>query len=102
MDPALARLGDIEAATSGVPGVSASDRAQVLLWPAGWGLNKKERAAAEGWAKSALVLDPSLTVDLKVFPPSVKELTDSLRAAGFKTVMLTLTGLPEGASASLD
>lgn len=99
---ALAGLARIAAMQDGATHVRAPDRVRLCLWRAAVFLAGNDRASATTAAHDALVIDPALTVDLKVFPPPVKSLVEQVRARGLGSIRVTLTGLPRDASITVD
>ncbi len=84
-----------------LPSVPTAERIRALLWRAAiyQALND---AKAPSQAAAALALDPGLSVDLAVFPPSVHQLVESARAAGLPSAKVAIQTTPRNATILID
>lgn len=82
MPTALDVLGEIKGLLETLPDAKPNERAGVQLWRAAVYVALGDQTRARAEATAALSYDPTLVVDLAVFPPSVKTLVDSIRTAG--------------------
>ncbi|HVO30843.1 MAG TPA: hypothetical protein VMV18_08905, partial [bacterium] len=99
---ALDRFGALASLYDRTPGVPVADRVRLLLWRTAVFLALKDEAQAESEALAALTLNPELKVDLNEFRPSVKDMVDRIRARGLHTATVMVTGLPAGATVTVD
>lgn len=99
---ALDRLAAVQALHERASGISTDERIKLLLWRTAVFLALGDRPKAEAEARGALILSPSLQVDLSVFRPSVKSLVDEIRAAGLPSATILFSGTPPGADVKID
>lgn len=99
---ALERLGALQALQERTQAFPITERVRILLWRTAVFLALKDDAQAETEALAALTLIPDVKVDLNEFRPSVKDAVDRVRARGFRTVTVVVSGLPPGGILELD
>lgn len=95
----LARIDRLHGHTRFVP---TEQRIRLLLWRATVHLAQGDTNTAEQRVRAALALDPSASIDPRVFPPSVRKLAESVNGEGFRRVQLRVTGAPEGSVVLVD
>lgn len=99
---ALDGLAAVAAHYDRTPFVPTADRVKLLLWRTAVLLALQDQNKAEAEARAALVLQPQLQVDTRIFRPSLGKLVDEIRARGLPTAKVLLDGLPAGAEARID
>lgn len=99
---ALDRLAALQALQDRTQAFPVTERVRILLWRTAVFLALKDDTQAEAEALAALTLVPDVKVDLNEFRPSVKDAVDRVRARGFRTVTVVVSGLPAGGTLELD
>ena len=99
---ALDRLGALQALQERTQAFPTTERVRILLWRTAVFLALKDDTQAETEALAALTLMPDVKVDLNEFRPSVKDAVERVRARGFRTVTVVVSGRPAGGTLELD
>ncbi len=77
------------------------ERIEVSLWRASVVLALGDRAGAARAVHSALTLDPDLVVDVKVFPPAIRDIATEEKAK-LGPIPVTVPKIPDGATLTVD
>ncbi len=102
-DEALAALSELETLQSGMPEVPAADRIRLALLRATIFLARGNAPLAIAKAKEALVLNPTLSIDVAEYPPDLRDLVDQIRdSVVSQSIQISVLDLPAGAEVRVD